>query len=123
MYLKYRSLNTFEYDKLVKVIESCKTEDQFNVAKEMFECFGIHCDFRDEKLKKDWLNHIWNIAKYKVWKEYRTVATEQIDSIVSIANLWVSQYQAWLDEQKNELPSPRIRGFANLSQIYECGED
>lgn len=122
MYLKYRSLNIVEYNKLIKVIESCKNEEQFNCAKEMCGFFGAHCDIRDRKLKKDWLNHIWDTSKYKLWKAYRKSAHEQVDAIVSTANLWVSQYQQWLDRQKDETPSPRIRGFANLSQMYEYRE-
>jgi hypothetical protein len=103
-YIEYTSKNLKEYYKILDTISSSTNPEQFEVAKNMASQFAKNCDFRQSKLKKlAWIKTFkFSMKGWDDYYSYKKTTTEQIESIISIYNLWLDQYNEWVELQRLE---------------------
>lgn len=103
-YIEYTSKNLKEYYKILDTISSSTNLEQFEAAKNMASQFARNCDFRQNKLKKSaWIETLkFSMKGWDNYYSYKKTTTEQIESIISIYNLWLDQYNEWVEHQRLE---------------------
>ena len=121
MYLDFTTKQLNEYNKLIKVIESCSNPDHHISTVNIIHSFGKLCDSRKNILKKRaWVNMFkFNFAPMAEYMKYKEATMEQVQSLIDYSNYWLDQYNAWETEQQkyneeNKKERVKIIGFSNI---------
>lgn len=121
MYINFTSKNLNEYNKIIDVLMSCKTPSHHDVVKTMVEQFAKNCDHRLRMLRKyAWIKLLrFSLVGFKNYKSYRHSTDTQIESIVIHCNEWVTQYDQWIQEEREKEEKDKkskidIKGFKHL---------
>lgn len=121
MYLDFTTKQLNEYNKLIKVIESCSNPDHHTSTVNIIQSFGKLCDNRKNILKKRaWVNIFkFNFTPMTEYMKYKEAALEQVQSLIDYSNYWLDQYNIWETEQQkcneeNKKERIKIIGFSNI---------
>ena len=124
MYLEYTTKQLIEYNKLIKIIESCETPKHHSNTVDMMTRFGKICDRRQKTLQ---IYAIRNLLKFNTqpldeYYKYKNATKEQVETLINYSNTWVKQYEAWGKKQESEMQANKdyrgdkidVIGFAKL---------
>lgn len=98
-----RTIN--EYNKIIKVIDSCESVEHYMVVENMLYQFADNCEKRIIKLRAD----AWTWGRVKKYVNYDKYVSLVIDNLTNY-------YESIVQEYKSQLqPSPHIviKGFYN----------
>lgn len=99
MYNEFYSKNLIEYDKIVKVLDSCESWEQFLCIENIAYNFARNCEWRTNKLF-DHYERGFSIKRYKEFRSYERAAKIQCEDLMGRVKDWASQYQNALEEAK-----------------------
>lgn len=121
MYINFTSKNLNEYNKIIDVLMSCKTPSHHDIVKNMAKQFAKNCDHRLGMLRKyAWIKLLrFSLEGFKNYKSYKHSTDTQIESIIIHCNEWVTQYDQWVQEEKEKEEKDKkskidIKGFKHL---------
>lgn len=103
MFTEFTTRNLNEYNKIIETIGSCENLSHHNVVKNMIEQFAKNCDHRIELLRKNAWHELFklNFKGFRKYQSYKLSTNIQIKSVVNHCNEWLSQYNAWEQEEKD----------------------
>lgn len=122
MYTKFISSNNQEYYKIIKIIDSCQTEDHMLVVANCFKAFANNCDHRLLELKKYRNSHPFTSSNWENVKKYDALTRDQIEMIRDRVQVWSEAYSEFVmeeqkkkEERKNKPKKiKKIQGFNKL---------
>jgi hypothetical protein len=126
MYLDFTTKQLNEYNKLIKVIESCTNTIHHTNTINIIKSFGKTCDCRKYILKKQAIIKLlkFDISGWDEYNKYCNATIEQVQSLIDYSNYWLEQFEAWENEQllqkqedereNNQKKRIKIQGFANV---------
>ena len=121
MYKEFYSKNYAEYTKIIKIIDSCKTWEQFVCIEDIAYNFARNCEWRTNKLF-DHYERGFSIKRYKDFRKYEGIAKMQCEDLMERVKGWAEAYQ-YAAEEANRLISQNeenakkrkiVNGFGGL---------
>lgn len=103
-----RTIN--EYNKIIKVIDSCESVEHYMVVENMLYQFADNCEKRLIKLRAD----AWTWRRVKKYVNYDKYVSLVIDNLTNYYESIVQEYKSQLQPTYPQ-PSPHIviKGFYN----------
>lgn len=103
-----RTIN--EYNKIIKVIDSCESVEHYMVVENMLYQFADNCEKRLIKLRAD----AWTWGRVKKYVNYDKYISLVIDNLTNYYESIVQEYKSQLQPTYPQ-PSPHIviKGFYN----------
>lgn len=119
MYIDFTSKNLAEFYKIVQVLDTCEYPTQFDIVKNMARQFGKNCDFRQSKLKKIAYKKLlkFSVQGFDDYFKYKESTSNQVQTIIDKCNLWLTEYDNWVTEQKAKEESNKLKANSKISII------
>lgn len=132
MYLEFTTKQLNEYNKLIKMIESCETAEHYDNTVIIMRSFGKICDNRKRILRNYAIKGLlrFNSQPIDEYYKYKEATMEQIKTLINYSNAWLEQYEAWEKRQEAERVAKGdqredkidVVGFAKLLKKKERNE-
>ena len=112
MYLEFATKQLNEYNKLIKIIESCETVEHHSNAIVILRSFGKMCDSRKRKLRNLAIKNALKLQFETIneYYKYKEATMEQVKTLIDYSNSWIDQYEAWEKSQEIQAQSQSDRG-------------
>lgn len=109
-----RTIN--EYNKIIKVIDSCESIEHYMVVENMLYQFADNCEKRIIKLRAD----AWTWRRVKEYVNYDRYVYLVIDNLTKYYEAIIQEYQSQSQPTYSQ-PSPHIviKGFYNDDEYME----
>ena len=99
MYREFYSKNLEEYNKIIKILDSCETWDQFLCMENVAYSFARNCEWRRNVLFDRYERGI-SIKRYKEYRKYEQASELQCKDLMDRVAGWADSYKNTLEEAK-----------------------
>ena len=121
MYTEFYTKTLNEYNKILKILDSCETWEQFCTMENISYTFAQNCEWRTTKLY-NYFERGFSISRYKNYRSFEKMAKIMCDDLIDQIKTWTELYKNALDEatqltQKQDEDSKKrkiVGGFNGL---------